>query len=705
MKRLRVAVDTGGTFTDFVVLDEESGAVDVFKVPSTRGVEAEGIIAGLLCFLERTGASGGDVVFFSHGTTVGTNTILEENGARTGLLVTEGFRGIYEVGEQSRPYGATTYDLFFERPRPLVPARLTQEVPERVLFDGSVLVELDEAAARKAIRALVARGVTSIAVAFLFSFRNPAHERRVGALIAEEAPHVNVSLSSAVAPQIREYYRLSTTVVNAYLNPKLEHYIDALGERLNDAGCGKPQRYIMRSNGGVASFAAAAKRSVQTILSGPAAGVVAASRLIAASGDAFANVVTFDMGGTSTDVALIESGRPMRRGGGKVHGRDVLVPMLDIHTVAAGGGTIAFIDSSAQLQVGPRSAGAQPGPVCYGRGGTEPTITDANLVLGILSQTNPLAGGTLALDRAAAERAIRERIAGPLGLGVIEAARGIIDIVNVKMQEAIKVVSSNRGHDLRDFHLLAFGGAGPLHAAGIAEDLGMRGVLVPAFPGVTSALGLLLSDVRHDYIASQLSRIDTIDPAGVRTVFEKLRAQGEEELLGEGFTSDALRFEYALDLRYVGQGYDLTVALPALPAGPSDMHATRLRFDAEHAQLTGHAAPDEHVEIVNYRMTAVAAVPHVSIASPFTDATTLDAARIGEREAYLSGTTPVTTALYDRAKLPPGAEIVGPAILLQGDSTTVVGPGHRARVVDLGQIEIRTARVRPPMRERELAGA
>jgi N-methylhydantoinase A len=444
----------------------------------------------------------------------------------------------------------------------------------------------------------------------------------------------------------------------------------------------------MRSNGGVASFDAAAKRSVQTILSGPAAGVVASSRLVAESGG-FENVVTFDMGGTSTDVALIENGRPVRRMGGKVHGRDVLVPMLDIHTVAAGGGTIAWIDSSGVLQVGPQSAGAQPGPACYGRGGTQPTITDANLVLGFLAEESPLAGGTLKLDRAAAERAIKS-VADPLGLDVIACARGIVEIVNVKMQEAIKVVSSNRGYDLRDFHLLAFGGAGPLHAAQIAEELGMRGVLVPAFPGVTSALGLLLSDVRHDYVASQLVRIDQADPKRIGEIFEGLRVQGEAELLAEGFDPKQLRYEFAFDLRYVGQGYDLTVAIPQAPGNADDLAATRARFDQEHAQLTGHSAPDEHVEIVNYRMTGVAKVPQASIASPFTQTTDLAGARIGERVTYLGGSA-TPTALYDRTKLSPGEVVVGPAILMQGDSTTLVGPGHEAHVVALGQIEIRTA--------------
>ncbi|HYZ15760.1 MAG TPA: hydantoinase/oxoprolinase family protein [Candidatus Acidoferrum sp.] len=687
MKRLRVAVDTGGTFTDFVVLDETSGTLEVFKVPSTRGSEADGIIGGLRDYLARTGESAADVVFFSHGTTVGTNAILEENGARTGLLITEGFRGVYEVGEQSRPYGSTTYDLFFERPRPLVPPRLTEEITERVLFDGSVLTELDEESARRAIRRLVAHGVTSVAVCFLFAFRNPEHERRVGALIAEEAPQLNVSLSADVAPQIREYYRLSTTVVNAYLNPLLERYIEALDGRLRELGCAGRQHYIMRSNGGVASFAAAATRSVQTILSGPAAGVVAASRLVARSGG-FENVVTFDMGGTSTDVALIENGRPMRRMGGKVHGRDVLVPMLDIHTVAAGGGTLAWIDPGGVLQVGPQSAGASPGPACYGRGGTRPTITDANLVLGFLAEESPLAGGTLRLDKAAAERAIDTHVGQPLGLTTIEAARGIIEIVNVKMQEAIKVVSSNRGYDLRDFHLLAFGGAGPLHAPQIADELGMRGVLVPAFPGVTSAMGLLLSDVRHDYVASELMRIDRAEITRVAAVFERLRAQAQAELLGEGFAPDQLRYEYAFDLRYVGQGYELTIPIAAIPSTADDLARTRLRFDEDHTQLTGHAAPDEPVEIVNYRMTAVAVVPQASIASPFTEVTDAHGARIGERLSYVDGEAR-PTALYDRTRLAPGTIVEGPAILMQGDSTTLVHPHQRAEVVALGQIEIR----------------
>ncbi len=688
MGRLRVAVDTGGTFTDFVVLHEETGALDVFKVPSTRGHEADGIIDGLREYIERTGAQPADVVFFAHGTTVGTNGLLEGVGARTGLIVTDGFRGIYEIGEQSRPYGTGMYDLFYDKPSPLVPARLTEEVRERVLFDGSVLAGFDETSARNAIERLVAHGVESVAVCLLFSFRNGDHERRILELFAELAPHVDVSLSSEVAPEIREYYRLSTTVVNAYLNPLVRGYIDALARRLHEYGTDAKQSYVMRSNGGVATFAAASKRSVQTILSGPAAGVVAASRAMAAAAGG-GNVVTFDMGGTSTDVALIQNGAPVRRTSGKVHGRDVLVPMLDIHTVAAGGGTLAWLDAAGGLRVGPHSAGAQPGPACYGRGGTRPTVTDANVVLGLLSADNALAGGSLRLDRSAAKEAIRRVIAEPLGLGVVEAARGIVEIVNVQMEEAIKVVSSNRGYDLRDFHLLAYGGAGPLHAAALARDLGMRGVIVPVYPGAFSAIGLLLSDVRQDAVISDLVALDRLAVGRIGRAFENLQRAGEADLLAQGFAAPQLRFEYAVDLRYIGQGYELTISLAEIPRSPEALAELRRRFDEAHAVLTGHAAPGERVELVNVRVTSVAAVPQASVASPPRGTAERNGKPIGVRDAYL-GERFVSTPIYDRQHIAADAVVQGPAILVQDDSTTVVHPGQTARVIALGQLEIRS---------------
>ena len=685
MRRLRIGVDTGGTFTDFVVLDEDRGTLEVFKVPSTRPDQADAIMGGLADFLSRSGDPAEAIRFFGHGTTVGTNAILEANGARTGLVVTEGFRGIYEVGEQARGHGSVIYDLFFEKPRALVPARLTEEVRERVGSHGEVLASIDEESARNAIEQLVRHGVESVAICFLFSFRHPEHERRVRQLFEEVAPHVNVSISSEIAPEIREYYRMSTTVVNAYLNPLLGRYVRSLDDRLHGLGVRTDQRYIIRSNGGVASFDTARNRSVQTILSGPAAGVITAQHVASLAG--LANLVTFDMGGTSTDVALIKEGQAVRRMGGKVHNLDVAVPMLDIHTVAAGGGTVAWVDDTGALQVGPRSAGSYPGPACYGNGGTEPTVTDANVVLGLLSTHQPLAGGALSLDRQAAERAISDKIAMPLGLSVAVAARGIIEIVSVKMQEAIKVVSSNRGYDLRDFYLFAFGGAGPLHACQIAEEMGMRGVVIPPFPGVTSALGLLLSDVRHDYVYSELRDLDEVKPSHVSSILSKLRDRGMGQLRQEGFAPELCRFDWDMDLRYIGQGYELTVSLPDLPHTIDDLHQLRQRFDEAHLRLTGHSAPEERVEAVNYRVAAIATVPRAPLTVPLLQEGTLDAARVAETEAFFWDKAE-RVPMYQRSSLPAGITVPGPAVIVQDDSTTVLGPGQTGTVDAWGYLRV-----------------
>ncbi len=687
-RRLRIGVDTGGTFTDFVVFDEDSGTLEVFKVPSTRPDQADGIIEGLSDYLARSDNSSDAVAFFCHGTTVGTNAILEAKGSATGLVITEGFRGVYEVGEQARGSGSIIYDLFFDKPPRLVPARLTEEVTERVGSSGEVLVPLDENSVRKAISQLVRHGVKSVAVCLLFSFKHPEHEQRIRELFSEMAPEINVSISSEVAPEIREYYRMSTTVVNAYLNPLLELYVKSLDDRLFKLGVKTDQRYIIRSNGGVASFSTARDRSVQTILSGPAAGVVTASH-VAASTD-LENLVTFDMGGTSTDVALIKQGEAIRRMGGKVHNLDVLVPMLDIHTVAAGGGTVAWVDEMGALQVGPKSAGSFPGPACYGNGGTEPTVTDANVVLGVLSATQPLAGGALSLDRKAAEDVISEKIAKPLGISVTQAARGIIEIVNVKMQEAIKVVSSNRGYDLRDFYLFAFGGAGPLHASQIAEEMGMKGIVIPPYPGVTSALGLLLSDVRHDYVHSDLKDLEEVKPCYAASVLNQLKDQGMRQLQEEGFAIGQCRFIYDMDLRYIGQGYQLTVPLPEVPATIEDLHQLRQRFDEAHLQLTGHFAPEERVEVVSYRVSAIAAVPRAPLGVPVPQDGDLSAALVGETEVFLKDSLE-KVPMYQRSKLGAGVEVHGPAIIIQNDSTTVLGSGQMALMDPWGYLRVETS--------------
>src|SRR5262245_37209523 len=475
MTRYRVTVDTGGTFSDFVYLDEETGAVLIGKLSSTPDDPSRAILQGIEALLA-DGVAASDITYLCHGTTVGTNALLEGKGVRTGLLVTEGFRGIYPVAEQARPYGAAIFDVMYDKPAMLVPQSLTGEVKERVDFRGEVLRDLDEAALRETVRALAAESIDAVAVCLLFSFLNPAHEARVAAIIREAMPGCSISLSSEVLPQIREYYRLSTTVINAYLQPILARYIAELERRLRGAGVTTRQTYIMQSNGGMAPFDGAAERPVTTLLSGPAGGVTAGVHAARTTG--YPNLITFDMGGTSCDVALIRNGEPALASRGKIDGRDIAVPAMDINTVSAGGGTIATVDRLGALAVGPHSAGAVPGPACYGRGGTLPTITDCNLVLGRLSADNFL-GGRMRLHLDLARRAIEDHVARPLGVGVSDAAEGVIRVINIKMEEAIKAISTMRGYDLRDFMLLAFGGAGPVHAGRIARDLGMAGVIVP----------------------------------------------------------------------------------------------------------------------------------------------------------------------------------------------------------------------------------
>jgi N-methylhydantoinase A len=551
-------------------------------------------------------------------------------------------------------------------------------VTERVDFRGHVLRPRDEAALRETVRALAAQGPESIAVCLLFSFLHPQHEARVREIVVEEMPGCSVSLSSEVLPQIREYYRLSTTVINAYLQPILARYIGELDRRLSGAGITTRQKYVMQSNGGMATFPAAARRAVTTVLSGPAGGVTAGVHLCRTIG--FANVITFDMGGTSCDVALIKAGQPLVAGRGKIEGRDLAVPMLDINTVSAGGGTIAAVDRFGTLQVGPQSAGAAPGPACYGRGGAMPTITDCNLVLGYLDADNFL-GGRMRLDTGKATEAITDKVADPLSVDVAKAAEGIIRIIDVKMEEAIKAISTMRGHDLRDFMLLAFGGAGPLHAGRIARDLGMAGVIVPLYPGVFSAIGLLMADVTHDYIQSKLTPLSEVTPQEMNAMFDRLAAEATKELSDDGFAPAHVRVERALDMRYAGQGYEITVPCPSEPLAAADLTALRTTFDQQHNAMFGHRAPEEPVEIVSYRVRGVGVVPPVELPKFERIGTPLADAQRAVRRVRFGGEE-LDCPVYAREHLDVGVSIAGPAILDQLDCTTVICPRQTARVDD-----------------------
>jgi N-methylhydantoinase A len=672
--KYRVTVDTGGTFSDFVCLDEDSGAISITKLSATPDDPSRAILKGIET-LTADGVRPEDIVFFCHGTTVGTNALLERKGVRTGLLVTEGFRGIYEVGEQARPYGPAIFDVMYDRPPMLTPRSLTGEVRERVDFRGEVLRPLDEQALRTTLRAMARQEPASIAVCLLFSFLHPQHEQRVGAIIAEELPGRSISLSSDILPQIREYYRLSTTVINAYLRPILERYIGNLDRRLSASGIATPQKYVMQSNGGMQTFEAAARRAVTTVLSGPAGGVTASVAACRAVG--IANAITFDMGGTSCDVALIRDGVPAVTGRGKIEGHDIAVPMLDINTVSAGGGTIARVGPLGELEVGPLSAGAVPGPACYGHGELA-TITDCNLALGFLSAGNFL-GGRMRLDAGRSRAAIDGHIACPLGISIDEAAEGVVRIINVKMQEAIKAISTMRGHDLRDFVLLAFGGAGPLHASRIARDLGMAGVMVPLYPGVFSAIGLMMSDVKHDYVLSRMAPLEDLTCDAIEAVFRRLSGEALSDLKRDGFAEGRVRLERALDMRYAGQGYEIT-----LPCDDDALHrhglaGLRRDFDGMHKQMFGHMAPDQPVEVVSYRLCGIGMVSAPPMRKYDPSGAKLSDALREHRQVRFDGKT-LACPVYQRERLDVGLKLRGPAILDQFDCTTVVYPGQTAHV-------------------------
>ena len=677
-----IAVDTGGTFTDMVVLDSESGELTVLKLPSTPADPGQAIIDGLTEMLGANGHS--DVASLSHGTTVGTNALLTGKGATVGLFLTEGFGAINDIWHLAPPEDSSKSPSLYEVKKPPVPPRLRREASERVDHRGDIVTPLDEDAIREAVRSLGRRGIDSVAVVLLFSFLNPTHEQRIAAIVEEELPGTAVSLSSRVLPQMREFPRLSTTVANARIAPMMERYLTALEERIRGMGLSTDALYVMQSNGGVGQMGTITP--VTTVLSGPCAGAIAGLQVAEAAG--FTNVLSLDMGGTSTDIALGQDGRVLEATSGRIGDWELAVPMLMISTLGAGGGTIASIDRGGGLRVGPESAGADPGPVCYGNGGTQPTITDANLVLGFLNPDSKLAG-RVTMDRDAAFEAI-EALGKRLGLEPLATAEGIVRIINAKMEEGIRAISTEQGYDLREFALVAFGGAGPVPAGRLAEDLKIANIVIPAAPGVTSALGLLMADPRRDYVRSRLRLLSELEASELTDLFTDLKQQAEAEFAGEGYNLDDLRLEFAVDVRYLGQGYELTIPLGEKKDVSADgVAALRRAFDQTHDRMFGHNAPDEDAEAVNFRLRASALVKKAELRKHDRATGTANVARTGERPVcFDSAAGMVPCAIYERDLLAPGHEIAGPAIVEQLDSTTVVYPGQRAVVDDYLNIVI-----------------
>ena len=711
--RYRLGVDVGGTHTDLVLLNTVTGELAVEKVSSTPANPALGVLDGVSRFIAR-GVDPAAIEFFAHGTTITTNALLEMRGAKVGLLITKGFRAVQEVGQQARD--GNLFDYFYRKPEPIAPQSLTCEITERADHQGNVLIPLDEADVRRAAQQLKVKGVASVAVCYLFSFVNPKHEARTREILTEEMPGVTVSLSSEVLPRIREWSRMSTTLLNAYLEPVMVKYIDHLGKGLDEIGVTTEQRFLMQSNGGVMPFAAAVAgaKTVHTLFSGPAAGAQAAAyldkpefgsqayRTVAADAGSVRagalphptasghGLVTLDMGGTSADIAFIEGGLPLETTESVIARRQIDVPALDMTTISAGGGSIAGVDASGFLTVGPQSAGASPGPACYGRGGDRPTVTDADVVLGYLNPGYFL-GGKQQLDVDAARRAIETHVAAKLSMTAVEAAEGIRRIVDMRMADEVRVFAAKRGVDLTSFTLLPFGGAGAVHAGAVASELGMTRILVPPRPGAFSALGLLCTDVVHDYIRSGLEPLANVDPAAAEKHFVGLEAQARAEIAGEGLDASSARFERELDLRYTGQGYELRTSLDGLFIGALDaaaIAAARARFDVRHAQIHGHAAKERPVEVVSYRLRVRLPVPKYvpkSGTAPARPRPVAEAAK-GKRRVHFDARTALDATVYERDRLDIGVSVAGPAIVEQFDATTIIPPGWRGRVDTFGNL-------------------
>ncbi|MBL6457336.1 hydantoinase/oxoprolinase family protein [Belnapia sp. T6] len=667
----RLGVDSGGTFTDLCLFEEATGRIAVWKVSSTPDDPSRAIAEGAAEAIARVGGSPGDLGYFGHGTTVATNALIQHRGVRTGLLVTDGFRDLLEIGRQRRP---DLYDLQVEKPPVLVARDLRLQIPERLRHDGSIETALDEAAVREAARALRAAGVAAVAVCFLYSFVNPAHEARARAILVEELPDAFLTASHAVAPEFREYERLSTAVVNAYLGPVMQGYIRRLAERLTALGI-TAAPHLTQSNGGVIGLEAAAAMPARMVLSGPSTGVIGAQAVGRLAG--FPDLITFDMGGTSTDVALLPGGEPRLAGEAVLHGYPIKAPMLDIHTVGAGGGSIAHVDGGGLLKVGPRSAGAAPGPVCYGLGNADPTVTDANIMLGTLHPTH-LLGGRLPVRRDLAVEAIT-RLAEQLGMEPMATAQGIIAVVTANMARAIRVISVQRGHDPRDYALMAFGGAGPLHAARLARELEMPRVLVPRNPGILCAMGLLLTDLRADFAATRLTPL-AAGLAPMREAFAALEREATAWFAQEGIAPEAQRLRRSIDMRYAGQNYELPIPLPPGEPGPATLAALAEAFAAEHARLYGFIAEEDPVQLVTFRLEATGIVPKAQLPALPESGPDATAALAGERRVWLPEAGGFTTVpVYARERLRPGYRLLGPALVEQMDSTTLVLPGMTAR--------------------------
>jgi N-methylhydantoinase A/oxoprolinase/acetone carboxylase beta subunit len=688
----RIGVDVGGTFTDLIYVDDEAGTVLVHKLPTTPDDPSRGTVQGLKELTAEAGESPGALDQVFHGTTIATNIVIEHNGARVGMITTEGYRDILHIARHKKPLNFSNYqDLPWQR-HPIVRRRYRLTVPERVTRDGEVLVPLDEDRARECVRELKEAGVEAVAVCFLFSFLNPEHEARVAEIVREEFPEAFVSVSSEVLPQYREYERFSTVCLNAYIGPQVAGYVERLENELRGLEV-RTGLHLMTSASGVATAEAATARPVNLLMSGPVAGVVGG--IWAGKQAGYGNVITLDVGGTSADIGLAQGGKLRMKHllDTKVGPYQAMIPMVDVDTIGAGGGSIAYVDQGGIFRVGPRSAGADPGPAAYGRGGTEATATDAMVVLGWL-RPEAFLGGGMELESERARTAFAEGPAKALGMSVEEAAMGAVQILTHSMVQSIEENSVRKGYDPRDFALVAEGGAGPLFAAQIAVEVGTPDVLVPPYPGVTAAMGLLATDLVYEYVATSYQRLSSLDAGQLAERFAELEANARRQLEEDGIPADRLVIQRVVDARYAGQGYELRVDVGSGEIDEAWVEKLRADFHDIHEREYSRRFEDADIEVPNIRVRGVGLMPPLETAQVEPgEETPPDEALRHEGTAWFrvaGELTQVPTRYYDRAALKAGNRLEGPAIVHQYDSTTVIPPGLTASVDPYGNIVIAT---------------
>jgi N-methylhydantoinase A len=688
--RFRIGIDTGGTFTDIVAVDTGSGAMRVTKVASTPSNPAVGLVRGVAAILERADAGAADVTSLAHGTTVATNALLQGEISSLGLIVTAGFRHILEIARQSVPEGYGN-SYFWVKPDRIVPLRLVCEVGGRLNYKGEELRPLDEATVRAAARFFRERGIRAIGISLIHSYANPAHERRTAEIVAQEYPEATLSLSSSVLPEYREYERTVTTLVDAFVKPHMERYLRRVHEELGE-GLKDVPFLVMQSSGGVASAGEVVRKPITTALSGPAAGALGSAVIAGIAG--FPDVVTLDAGGTSTDLCLIEGGKPQVTNAGSVGPFPIRIPMIDIETIGTGGGSIAWLSREGHLKVGPRSAGAEPGPMCYPNGGAEPTITDANLVLGRIPPA--LIGGGIALDADRARgglAALARRLPG--NMNPEELAHGIIEIANWSQANAIRQMTIQRGIDPRAFALLSFGGAGPAQSPAVMELLGMKACIVPLDPGNLSAFGLLAVDWRTDHIRTKVMHQDAADLGAIAAAYAEMEQAATATLLADGIAPDRMRMMREADLRYAGQSMEVRVPAPAAGIDAAFLEGLVTAFHAMHRRTFGYDyAGAQKVELVNFCVSGFGLIERPSLpklAHPATPA----AAPKSRRDVFFDGAF-CDTPIYDRGALPAGYRLAGPAVIEEFGSTTVVFPGQDAEVDPHGILVVRS--VKAPVR-------